>query len=241
MKLKTPNRNPVVAAHKFDAQKAKNLWLRTSSLSATVLGVMCISIAQAAVNQNGDVSRIGDLSIYQPAATARTNLMMMIDTSGSMGISSLVLPKVNIYGSPGDVDVPLCERKDNLEASGGVANSAISEAYYDAPPQVRTFTIDNKPVTYYMRGCYNKTAQGQYIQNAGKPNQQIGVAKEQADIVYDRLSRLKAAMIPLLADTSSENKINDNIIMGLGHFSSRTGYKVGVPKTNLSIVIQEQY
>ena len=82
MKLKTPNcdNSPVVIANKFDVQKAKKLWLRTSSLSAAVLGVMCMSIAQAAVNQQGEVSRIGDLSIYQPAATARINLMMMIDT-----------------------------------------------------------------------------------------------------------------------------------------------------------------
>ncbi len=73
--------------------KSSNALWRNSILSAAVLGMMGITTSQAAVNQEGDISRIGDLSIYQPAATARTNLMMMIDTSGSMGISSLVLPK----------------------------------------------------------------------------------------------------------------------------------------------------
>lgn len=236
MKLKNLNRyhGPVVTAFKCNAHQHKNSLWRVSSLSAAVLGMMCMTMSQAAVNQDGNISNpIGDLSIYQPAVNTKTNLMMMIDTSGSMGISSLVLPKVNPYGSPGDVDTPLCERKDNFETSGGVANSAISEAYYDAPSQIQTVTIDNKPVTYYMRGCYNKTAKGQYIQNAGKPNQKIGVTKKEADIVYDRLSRLKAAMIPLLADTKTESKIKDDVAMGLGHFSSRTGYKVGGSQNEL--------
>lgn len=235
MKIKSQNRYHVLAitAHQSNSKQLKNSWWRISSLSTAVMGILFFSTSQAAVNQNGDISNIGDLSIYQPAQTARTNLMMMIDTSGSMGISSLVLPKVNPYGSPGDVDIPLCERRDNLETSGGAANSAISEAYYDAPSYPQTFIIDNRPVTYYMRGCYNKTAQGQYVQNAGKPNQRIGVEREQADIVYDRLSRLKAAMIPLLADTESENKIRNDVVMGLGHFSSRTGYKVGGSQNEL--------
>lgn len=51
---------------------------------------------------------VGDLEIYQSAAGSAPRLMMMLDTSGSMGISSLVLPKNNKFGSPGDVDVSLC-------------------------------------------------------------------------------------------------------------------------------------
>lgn len=42
----------------------------------------------------------------------------MLDTSGSMGISSLVLPNNNTLGSPGDVDpqyantaTPMCDGK----------------------------------------------------------------------------------------------------------------------------------
>lgn len=231
MKLKTPqNCQPTqVMANDTCAQNINKGWHFTSSLSAAVLGLMCMSLSQAAVNQNGDLSRIGDLSIYQPAKNSQTNLMMMIDTSGSMGISSLVLPKVNPFGSPGDVDIPLCGRKDNLEANGNVANSYISEAFYDAPSIAETIIIDNRPVTYYLRGCYNKTADGKYVKDAGKPTQAIGVRKEEADVVYDRLSRLKQAMIPLLAGDS----IGNEVTMGLGHFSSRTGYKVGGSQNEL--------
>ena len=112
MKIKPLNRYhvPVVTARQPHVHQSKHSWWRASNLSAAMMGMMFITMSQAAVNQNGDVSDIGDLSIYQPAKTARTNLMMMIDTSGSMGISSLVLPKNNPYGSPGDVDEPLCKR-----------------------------------------------------------------------------------------------------------------------------------
>lgn len=237
MKLKRLNRYhaSAVTAAPSNAQQVRNSWWRISSLSAAVLGMMCMTMSQAAVNQDGSTSRIGDLSIYQPAANAKTNLMMMVDTSGSMGLSSLVIPKINPYGSPGDVTVSLCKLESSKEISGNstTPNDVISVSAYDAPSQAKTVTINGQTITYYMRGCYNKTAEGQYIKNTGKPNQQIGVAKGDADIIYDRLSRLKDAMIPLLADTTSDNRIKDDIVMGLGHFSSRTPYKVGASQNNL--------
>ena len=249
MKLKQLNRYraPIVTAIESDAQKHINSWWRFSSLSAAVIGMMCMSISQAAVNQNGDVSSIGDLSIYQPAANAKTNLMMMIDTSGSMGLSSLVLPKVNPYGSPGDVKVPLCKTATNLEIEGGgrVPTIDISKSAYDAPTDARTVTINGTAVTYHMRGCYNKISENTYIKfrrdangtvlkdSNGEELYDVVANKTQADIIYDRLSKLKAAMIPLLADTTSELKIENKVVMGLGHFSSRTDYNVGGSQNKL--------
>ena len=216
MKLKTPNCNhdPVVAANKFDTQKVKSLWWRTSSLSAAVLGMMCMSISQAAVNQSGGVSRIGDLSIYQPAATARTNLMMMIDTSGSMGISSLVLPKVNPYGSPGDVDSPLCSRVGVAEFKQNRSTSNIYEWAYnltDASTNGKTaikksVIIGGETIEYYVRGCKKGNVQE-----------------------LDRLSRLKDALLPLLAS----DQISDTVYMGLGHFSSKTDINIGTATNKL--------
>lgn len=221
MKIKNINRyhTPVVTAFECNDQQHKNSWWRVSSLSAAVLGMMCMTMSQAAVNQDGAVNRIGDLSIYQPAKTARTNLMMMIDTSGSMGISSLVLPKVNPYGSPGDVEVPLCKKKDKKETGGNVTNSFIKEWYYDAPSEKRLISIGNKEVSYYVRGCYSKNANGQYLD----ANKRIVNNEANAEVVYDRLSRLKEAMIPLLAG----NSIDSNVKMGLGHFSARTPFRLG--------------
>ena len=227
MQLKKPNHclTSIMTANDMKPHKFYRIGWRLTRLSAIVLSVMGMTVSQAAVNGQGNISQIGDLSIYQPAATARTNLMMMIDTSGSMGISSLVLPKNNLYGSPGDVDVPLCEKegKKEIGGNGSTPTYFINEWKYDAPAERREVRIGNRTIEYYLRGCYNKTAQGQYIQNAGKPNQVIGVVKEKADIVYDRLSRLKAAMIPLIAGESIDSKV---VYMGLGHFSARTPYNL---------------
>lgn len=249
MKPKCLNRyhaSPVTAAqskHKYNVQQLRNSWWRISNLSAAVLGMMCMTVSQAAING------IGDLSIYKPAANAKTNLMMMIDTSGSMGLSSLVLPNDNPYGSPGDVEVPLCETKENSEISGNnttpSSSTSIRESYYDAPTWARTVTINGESVTYHMRGCYNKNKENNYLKlrkdsdgnvlkdSKGRNLYDTTNNKLEAEIVYDRLSRLKAAMIPMLADTTSKERIDDSVVMGLGHFSSLTDYNVGSSRNKL--------
>jgi type IV pilus assembly protein PilY1 len=55
-----------------------------------------------------------DLTLYKGNTTGKTSILLMLDTSGSMGISSLVLPSTNQY-RPGDVTTPLCERVDVKE------------------------------------------------------------------------------------------------------------------------------
>ena len=217
MKLKHLNRyrTPIVTAIESDAQKHINFWWRVSSLSAAVLGMMCMTMSQAAVNQDGVVSNIGDLSIYQPASAARTNLMMMIDTSGSMGISSLVLPKTNAFGSPGDVDSSLCERVEVNEYDKTKAFKNFYEwAYNLKDPSTnktsikKSVVIGSETITYYVRGCTKN-----------------GVTE------LDRLSRLKDALIPLLAS----DQIKDQVYMGLGHFSSKAEYQQGSQKKKVTI------
>ena len=215
MKLKPINRfqASVAKAIASDAENISKPWWRVSTLSAAVLGMICMTMSQAAVNQDGVVSQIGDLSIYQPAATARTNLMMMIDTSGSMGISSLVLPKVNPFGSPGDVDSPLCDRVPVKEYnnSRNTAYDIFEWAYNltDKNPANETFnktsikksvTIGSETISYYVRGCDKNGTQE-----------------------LDRLSRLKDALLPLLAS----DQISDTVYMGLGHFSSKAETSAG--------------
>lgn len=217
MKLKHLNRYraPIVTAIESDTQKHINSWWRVSSLSAAVLGMMCMSMSQAAVNQDGKVSSIGDLSIYQPASAARTNLMMMIDTSGSMGISSLVIPKTNKYGSPGDVDVPLCDRARVGEYNNtrSTTHNIFEWAYNLTDPSTNNRTAIKKQVTiggqvipYYVRGCTKN-----------------GVTE------LDRLSRLKDALLPLLASEQIDNKV----YMGLGQFSSKTELNIGTAANKL--------
>ena len=231
MKLKHLNRYraPIVTAIESDAQRNIKSWWRVSSLSAAVLGMMCMTMSQAAVNQDGVVSNIGDLSIYQPASAARTNLMMMIDTSGSMGISSLVLPKNNLYGSPGDVDVPLCDRVQvgEYNNSRNTTYNIFEWAYNltDKNPASETFnkksikksvTIGSETIDYYVRGCTKTFGQGESAKTVTE---------------LDRLSRLKDALIPLLAS----DQISDKVYMGLGHFSSKAEYKDGNERKTITI------
>lgn len=229
MKLKNLKRynTPAVTAIDASTQQISGTWLRVSGLSAAVLGVMCMTVAQAAVNQNGDVSRIGDLSIYQPAATARTNLMMMVDTSGSMGISSLVLPKTNRYGSPGDVDSPLCSRVGVGEYSQNrsTTNNIYEWAYNLTDVStggktsiLKSVVIGGTAFPYYVRGCtktFETTIDGKKVNK---------VVTE-----LDRLSRLKDALLPLLAG----DQISNTVYMGLGHFSSKTELNIGSANNKL--------
>ena len=70
-----------------------------------------------------------DLSLYRGNTTGKTSILLMLDTSGSMGISSLVLPKNNKYGSPGDVGNSICIQRDVYENSGNSPGNFLEYQY----------------------------------------------------------------------------------------------------------------
>ena len=84
-------------------------------LSASVSMTMTLAICSAI-----PMSSASDIEIYSDSTKGKTSILLMLDTSGSMGISSLVLPKNNAYGSSGDVDSSLCEQKMVNESHGCV-------------------------------------------------------------------------------------------------------------------------
>jgi len=210
------------ATEAYFAKNIKHPWQRISL--SLVIGIsMIVSPVFAAVDEKGNVTNIGDLSIYQPAVTARTNLMMMIDTSGSMGISSLVLPKNNPYGSPGDVDAPLCARvgvgeyQSNRSSTNNIFEWAynLTDASTGGKTSIkRSVTIGNQDIIYYVRGCTKTLGTG-------------ATAKTVTEL--DRLSRLKDALIPLLAS----DQISNTVYMGLGQFSSKTNINIGTAQNKL--------
>lgn len=152
-----------------------------------------------------------DLSIYKSNVKGNASILLMLDTSGSMGISSLVLPKNNTYGSPGDVDTPLCKRIQVNEGSN-IWEWAYNLEGADGKTAIKkTVTIGDTAVDYYMRGCTKG-----------------GVAE------YDRLSRLKDAIIQLLAKLEDEGGLPDETSIGLGHFSSKTPLLVGKSDNKLT-------
>ena len=161
-----------------------------------------------------------DLTIYKGNTQGKTSILLMLDTSGSMGISSLVLPKNNQYGSPGDVDSSLCSQVGVVETGSGTAikqwsynavDKRTSSPTKDKASFYRTVVINGQTIPYYLRGCGTASidATGKLIESStGK---------------FDRLSRLKEALIQLLADT----RIDDSTFMGLGHFSAKTPLTIG--------------
>ena len=215
-----------IASNTISAVISSSTWSRPrlSSLTAAIIGTLCMTVSQAAVTEQGAFSKIGDLSIYQPAAAARTNLMMMIDTSGSMGISSLVLPKNNPFGSPGDVDEPLCARVGvgEYQSNRNNTNNIYEWAYNltDASTNNRTsirrvVTIGGQEIPYYVRGCTKTIGTGSNARTVTE---------------LDRLSRLKDALLPLLANP---DQISDKVYMGLGQYSSKTNINIGTAANKL--------
>lgn len=158
-------------------------------------------------------SYASDLSIYKGNQQGKTSIFLMLDTSGSMGISSLVLSRNNQYGSSGDVDRALCDRVLVEEYYSNRSTAKIWEwAYNLKDPNTnktaiaKSVKIGDKTIPYYIRGC-SKDGMTQ----------------------YDRLSRLKEAILPLLAS----DKLDDEVIMGLGHFSAKTGLSIGSASNTL--------
>ncbi|MCO8059939.1 pilus assembly protein [Acinetobacter towneri] len=183
-------------------------------LSATVSMMMTWAVCGSI-----QTSVASDIEIYKDATKGKTNILLMLDTSGSMGISSLVLPKNNAYGSPGDVTVPLCDRVAVAEYNNtrGSTYNIYQWAYNLKDPVTnrtaikKTVNIGGTSVDYYMRGC-RKQINGQWVQE------------------YDRLSRLKDAIIPLLAS----NELGPDVLMGLGQFSSKTELTIGTASNKLT-------
>lgn len=195
----------------------------TTSIKYVVIAMsmmVAVSTSQADVSQK----KIGDLEIYKAATDGQINLMMMLDTSGSMGISSLVLPKNNPYGSPGDVDTGLCDRVIVYEYNNNRSSTyPFAEWAYNARDTrdgetkgktsfKKSVTINGTTIPYYLRGCGTASidAAGKLVEPVDSTGRQLGA--------FDRLSRLKDALITLLAGTDIKN----SIVMGLGQFSSKT-------------------
>lgn len=159
-----------------------------------------------------------DVEVYNAATQGKASILLMFDTSGSMGISSLVLPKNNVYGSPGDVDSPLCELRKVGETNGYLIPEwqynlvdtrdkvLVNGVLKDNPTRGKTsfyheVKIGDEYIKYYKRGC-----------SAGNETK------------YDRLSELKEAVITLLAS----NDLKNDVKIGLASFSSKTNLNVSL-------------
>lgn len=184
-------------------------------------------LASNSVQADTAVKKIGDLEIYQAAQAGKINLTMMLDTSGSMGISSLVLPKKNPFGSPGDVDKSLCKQdiQDGVpQWQYNAVDRRPNSATHNKTSFKKTVTVGGQQIDYYLRGCTSPDSKTKtpylypypYIDHSGN-------LVEDETGKFDRLSRLKDALINLIASDT----INSNVRIGLGTFSAKTNTKLG--------------
>lgn len=181
-----------------------------------------------------------DLTLYKGNTTGKTSILLMLDTSGSMGISSLVLPKNNAYGSPGDVTTPLCIREDVYENSGNSPGNFLEYQYnaQDTRAQVKvdgvlTVNPTKNKTSFYKEVVINGTTIPYYVRGCGTATvDSTGKLIEGETGKFDRLSRLKDAIITLLAN---EDDIA-GVSIGLGHFSSQTIIRVGSASSNIQLV-----
>ena len=179
-------------------------------LSAAVTGCMTFLTCSSL-----PLTYASDIEIYRSAEQGTARILLMLDTSGSMGISSLVLPNNNKFGSPGDIapNVTLCDRVDVSEHYQNRNNTTkLFEWAYNLKSNNKTsirkeVTIGSTTIPYYVRGCTNGTI-----------------------TQYDRLSRLKDAILPLLAG----NQLRGDVAIGLGQFSSKTELTIGDASNKLT-------
>lgn len=181
---------------KLQDNKNTKIFLKPNQLSRSIalIALMCAGNQAVADVAN---KKIGDLEIYQSAKGGNTNLVMMLDTSGSMGISSLVLPKNNSFGSPGDVDQSICDSvvkdtvkqwtynwRDNRGSTIPVIGDETRKVANLSQGKTTFYhvaKVGGQDVSFYLRGCRRNDASAPTVE------------------MYDRLSRLKLALIELLA------------------------------------------
>lgn len=160
---------------------------KLKALSATVLSILAVPASNAS-----------DLEIYKAAASGGAIIMMMLDTSGSMGAGSIA------------ADYPAQDFYINSIGSGTYCNfyynkmvtDKLTQSIYDNEGVKQASTND---ITYSVNYCVSN-----------KIN------------YYDRISRLKMALIPMFANPKSAFGTQDisKIKIGLGNFFS-TNLKTG--------------
>ncbi|NUF36534.1 pilus assembly protein PilY [Acinetobacter lactucae] len=181
--------------------KPNNLWYAICSSSVAFTWLMTSSVVQAS-----------DLQIYASPTAGKKTIVMMLDTSGSMGVNS--------SSNSINADYGVCSDRTTVQTdSGGSGSYTYSRTYCSVA--YSTSTSSN-----YQRlkdKCYNpnKNADGSYS------------ARTDSLKCYDRISRLKDGMFAFL---DSNNPNLTNVRVGLGHYSvngSGNAGKILVPAATL--------
>lgn len=165
------------------------------------------------------VVQASDMQIYAVPTAGKKTIVMMLDTSGSMGVNS---SSNSIYA-----DYEVCSsRSDTLADTGGSGS-------YTYP---RTYCL----VSYSTSISSNYQRLKDECSNPNKNADGTLSTRTAALKCYDRLSRLKDGMFDFL---NSNNSSLTNVRVGLGHYSvagSGNAGRILVPADTLGVVNSAQ-
>lgn len=208
---------------------------RPTAITLAVCAFMTSSVmtyAGTAYDSNGTASynQIGDLTIYQPSTESnKPTLTLMLDKSGSMGGSYSLQDDEPGYG------LTNVFRAYDRECVRYWWNGSCREYgnykyyYYDSRQDVPSkYTFDRAVQLFTVRGLKGADNQLCIVDDGNgsapaalynplyetKNGVQLEYCLKDNEKVYDRMSKLKLAMLELLA---FEN-LNQDIIMGVGAF-----------------------
>lgn len=168
-----------------------------------------------------------DLEIYQGATYGNASIMMMLDNSGSMDPRSIS----EDYPGNGFNVVKANDGKYYCNYDGRYVSNVVS-----TEPIVQRMYDDNGNLTPSNIASNNKTYSRTYCVKNGQR-------------YYDRMSRLKMALVPMFANPKSTTGFGENADLskyniGLGSFffqsSSEGGGKIEYPVTNLTLANRKE-
>lgn len=165
------------------------------------------------------IVQASDMQIYAVPTAGKKTIVMMLDTSGSMGVNS--------SSNSIDADYDVCSDRSTVNTeTGGSGSYTYTRTYCSVG-------YSSSSTSNYQRlkdVCYNpnKNADGSYSTRTG------------ALKCYDRISRLKDGMFAFL---DSDSSTLTNVRVGLGHYSvngSGNAGKILVPASVLGAVNSTQ-
>ena len=195
---------------------------------STLMASPVITHAGTAYDSNGNPSynKLGDLTIYQPSAQSnKPTLTLMLDKSGSMGGSYSFQDDEPGYGIENMFRAYTC--------NNWYCNSRTYYYYLSRQDIPSNQTYDQVVRFYTVDGLKGENKQACIVDdgNGSAPaalynplyETQNGVRLEYClkgnEKVYDRMSKLKLAMLDLLAFKN----VNEDIVMGVGAFGYNNG------------------
>lgn len=197
---------------------------------ATLMASSAMTQAGTSYNGFGDVSynKLGDLTIYQASTESnKPTLTLMLDKSGSMGGSYSFLEDEDGYGITNMVRAYTC--------SGWLCSNRTNYYYLNRQDIPSNQTYDQVVRFYTVAGLTGENKQACIVNdgNGSAPaaiynpitytdpatNIKLEYCMRGTERVYDRMSKLKLAMLELLAFKN----VNEDIIMGVGAFGYNNG------------------